>query len=583
MNPTGHSENKEKERCVAFVVARLSSSRLPAKHMRMIGDRSMLQWVVDQLRHCMNLDDIVLATVAESENRPLRDFAEKNGMPCLWYEGAVDHVTTRLRRAAEAFDADVCVLVSGDCPLIHAPAIDQLIQSLKDSPDADTVRLVPDKQGQSAALQGIVTSRKKAWQRADDLADRPELKEHQFPIIGLCPELFHPVDVILADLIYMPYHRLSVDTLADLTFMNALYDELEKRNLPFELPHVVALLKEQPDLKQINAHVHQQRLVEKIKKVLFILDAGGRYGFGHLMRCLELAAQITERLGWPVHFLIDDQQAESIIRETGCKTYWGAFGRPANQNRGRDSSTVKRIARAYDLLVFDIFDQRGSLGGWRADIGREKKCIVIENTQPWTHEADMIVLPNLLDKYPPTSSSQNQKNGVGAPKSVGPKVVDGEQFIILRNEVRRLASNLPSKEIDVLVYLHDDERSETLSQALSAMGLEVKAIQGFVSGFAVDLAKSRIFISGFGVSFNEALALKTLPVCWPDSTAHRDDALCFYRQLNIPPLIIESPADVENVILPLLKKNVHHLPEPIQDGTPNIVVEIASLFDTAQN
>jgi hypothetical protein len=40
-------------------------------------------------------------------------------------------------------------------------------------------------------------------------------------------------------------------------------------------------------------------------------------------------------------------------------------------------------------------------------------------------------------------------------KSVGTKVIAGEQFIILRNDVRHLASNLPPKAIDVLVYLHD--------------------------------------------------------------------------------------------------------------------------------
>ena len=137
-----------------------------------------------------DLDEIVLATVAEAENRPLQEFAEKNGIACFWYEGAVDHVTTRLRRAAEVYDADICVLVSGDCPLIHAPAIDQMICSLKENPDTDTVRLSADAHGQPPALQGIVVGRKKAWQLADDLADRPELKEHQFPVIGLCPELF---------------------------------------------------------------------------------------------------------------------------------------------------------------------------------------------------------------------------------------------------------------------------------------------------------------------------------------------------------------------------------------------------------
>jgi spore coat polysaccharide biosynthesis protein SpsF len=543
----------------------------------MIGDRPMLQWVVDQLRHCKDLDDIVLATVAEAENRPLQDFAEKNGMPCFWYQGEVEHVTTRLRRAAEAFDADVCVLVSGDCPLIHAPAIDQLIRSLKDSPDADTVGLLPDSHGHPPALQGIVASRKKAWQLADNLADRPELKEHQFPVIGLRPDLFQPVEVVLPGAIYMPPHRLSVDTLADLAFMNALYDELENRNLPFDLPHVVALLIEQPDLKQINAHVHQRRLVEKIKKVLFIIDAGGRYGFGHLMRCLELAGQITERLGWPVHFLIDDQQAEAIINKKGCKTWWGAFGRPANPNRRRDSSTVQRLACAYDLLVLDIFDQRGPRAGWRSGIGKEKKCVIIENTQPWTREADMIVLPNILDEYPPASSSKNQTNTSDRLKLVGPKVVGGEQFIILRNEIRRLASNLPPKEIDVLVYLHDLTRREWIRDFLETFNLKSKIAGTFEKEFGVDLARARVFISGFGVSFNEALALQTVPVCWPDSDAHRDDAARFYRHLGMNPLIVDSMANVKGMIVAALNEQSKR-PTLLQDGTPNIVAEITGLF-----
>ncbi|MBW2097104.1 MAG: hypothetical protein JRI80_19795, partial [Deltaproteobacteria bacterium] len=53
------------ERAVAFVVVRLSSSRLPEKQFRLIGDRSILQWIIDELRICKELDEIVIATVAE--------------------------------------------------------------------------------------------------------------------------------------------------------------------------------------------------------------------------------------------------------------------------------------------------------------------------------------------------------------------------------------------------------------------------------------------------------------------------------------------------------------------------------------
>ena len=568
------------DRSVAFVVARLSSSRLPAKHLRPIGDRPMLQWVFDQLRRCAGLDEVVLATVAEAENRPLQEFAEKNGIACFWYEGAVDHVTTRLRRAAEVYNADICILVSGDCPLIHAPAIDQMICALKENPDADTVRLPADAHGRPPALQGIVVGRKMAWQLADDLADRPELKEHQFPVIGLRPERFHPVDVSLPELLYMPHHRLSVDTLADFDFMNAIYGVLDERHLPFQLPHVVALLKEHPDLKQVNAHVHQRRLVEDVKKILFVVDAGSRYGFGHLTRCMELAQQTTERLGWPTHFLIDDLVAQEIIDKTGCKTYWGAFDRSANLNSGQQTSPIETVFPAYDMIIFDIFDQRGPECGWRPKLSRAIQCVVIENSQPWTREADMIVFPNLLDKHASGSSFQKHQSGTDTTQTIRPKVVGGEPFVILRNEIRRLSAHPPGKAIDVLVYLHDRQRRKAVEEVVVGLGLSCKVMGSFESEFADNLARARVLVSGFGVSFNEAVALGTLPVCWPDSDAHRDDAESFYRHLGMAPLIIASATAIKKMISPLLKDSTR-MPKPIQDGTPNIVAEIAALFRPA--
>jgi spore coat polysaccharide biosynthesis protein SpsF (cytidylyltransferase family) len=41
-----------RERAVAFVVARLSSSRLPAKQLRHIGPKSIIEWIMDALADC---------------------------------------------------------------------------------------------------------------------------------------------------------------------------------------------------------------------------------------------------------------------------------------------------------------------------------------------------------------------------------------------------------------------------------------------------------------------------------------------------------------------------------------------------
>jgi len=182
-------ENKEK--AVAFIVARLTSSRLPKKQLRTIGDRTILEWIINNLRQCEQVDDIVIATVAEPDNQPLIDFCVENELKYFWYEGEVNHVTTRLRKAAEVHNADICLLVSADCPLLHPPAIDTLVTEMRNDSILDCIGVKPNPEGIGCAMQGLLVHRKKAWQKADDLSDTPELKEHQFPVIGQNPELFN--------------------------------------------------------------------------------------------------------------------------------------------------------------------------------------------------------------------------------------------------------------------------------------------------------------------------------------------------------------------------------------------------------
>ncbi len=573
-----------REKAVAFIVARLGSSRLPAKQFRNIGDRTLIDWIFDELRKCGQLDEIVLATVAEPTNEPLRDWCVSKGIACYWYEGETDHVTTRLRKAAEEFGADICVLVSGDCPLIYAPAIDRLISELRLHPDADLIRVKKDEAGTAAALQGIGVARRRAWQRADDLSDRPELKEHQFPVIGQRPDLFQAHECGLDDGLYhWTPHRLSVDTWADLEFMNAVYHALKSENKPFSLPYALDVMKRNPRLLEINRHVHQMGVGEKRKNVLMIVDAGNGFGYGHLMRSRELALQIIERLGWPVTFLVNDDRARKILEQVGIRSMddiighgsW-IMGHGAGTKNVPADQHVGQLIDSFDLVMLDIYCQRQLKPGWRKKLPPGCKVMVLDRLEEWAEEADLIVIPGVTYNEATAFS--------GTP---GPKILLGADYIILRREIRRLQGRDIPRDLDALAYLHLPEQRDVVEGLARQNGYKVYVVHGFEDNFSGLLSRSRLFISGFGYSFYEALALGAWPVTWPLSDFHRADARKFYARLGLDPLIVTNADEVKEVIKSVrntqssrLKAQGEKEALQIQDGTPRIVAEMASMFNT---
>jgi spore coat polysaccharide biosynthesis protein SpsF len=556
---------ERRERAVAFVVARLSSSRLPAKQLRHIGPKSMLDWIMGALADCEELDEIVLTTVVEDENRPLRDLAESRGWPCFWYEGDVDDVVGRLMAAARHYDAEVCLLISADCPLIDGDAVDELVRQLRASPGSDVV-VVPGGAAGACLLEGVHVARRRAWEAADAMSDRPELREHQFPVIYANPERFPHLEVALDASLYGPRHRMSVDTWADLEFMRTLHARLQADRSVFGLAEAVGLLAREPGLRQLNAHVHQRALVERPHKVLFIVDAGGEFGFGHLMRCRELGAQLVERLGWPVSFLLDDVDARALVLDVGFRAMQGALGRPVRSMQGSEAAVEPSAAAARnDLVILDLSARRALTPGWRAGLSRDCPVVVVDREDATAAEADLVVNPGVTGRP-------------SADRASLPPVLAGLDYVILRREVRRYQNLGLNKDIDLLVYLGDERRQTQVRALADRKPWRVELVTRFCDRFPEQLARSRAFLSGYGQGFYEALALGCHPVAWPLSPLHRADAVAFYRATGIAATLVDDVDRLEASIGTALRQGDVALPD-LQDGTPKIVARLAALCD----
>jgi spore coat polysaccharide biosynthesis protein SpsF len=110
---------------VAIIQARMSSSRLPSKVMLDIGDRPMLEWVVERTCRAQWIDEVVVATTIDPSDDPVFEFCRNKGYRVC--RGSVHDVLDRYYQIAKQLQTDVVIRITADCPLIDPGLIDQLM------------------------------------------------------------------------------------------------------------------------------------------------------------------------------------------------------------------------------------------------------------------------------------------------------------------------------------------------------------------------------------------------------------------------------------------------------------------------
>ncbi|MGB5742823.1 MAG: hypothetical protein WBM65_10450 [Sedimenticolaceae bacterium] len=296
--------------------------------------------------------------------------------------------------------------------------------------------------------------------------------------------------------------------------------------------------------------------------MLFVVDVGGPYGYGHFMRCRELAGQIVERLSWPAAFLLDDERAADMAKACGFKVYWGSLGRaPAEGSGDRATMAIDGVSSEFDLVVIDISARRGLDGGWRNRWFSPQSVVVMDREDAMASEADLIIYPGV------TGRANNSREGF-------PPILEGLDYVILRREVRRYQRLGLTKDIDLLAYLHDKKRRNLAAEAAQRNGWRLEMPVQLTDKFPELLARSRVFLSGYGQSFYEAMSLSAYPVAWPISESHRRDAAAFYRAIGTSDSCLRSANEVSKLNLDLLSDT--WLPS-IPDGTAGIVFTMSQV------
>lgn len=111
---------------LAITQARYGSTRLPAKILKEVNGRTLLEIHLHRILQSKKIDKLKIATTDEDGSKFIVDVADKLGVD--YFKGSVEDVLTRFYDTAKSESPDYLVRLTSDCPLVDPSVIDETIQ-----------------------------------------------------------------------------------------------------------------------------------------------------------------------------------------------------------------------------------------------------------------------------------------------------------------------------------------------------------------------------------------------------------------------------------------------------------------------
>lgn len=233
-----------------LIAVRLHSTRLPRKAFLKVGEKTILEHLIDRLSQTRKPDGLIVCTSTHQDDEAIARFAEKKGVK--WFVGSEYDVLDRFIQAAERESADTVVRVTGDNPLTDPEIMDQMIQFHLTQKAEYTYTEDPPRGTRSEILD------LEAMRRAHRLAEYPSQTEYM-TLYFRQPDFFKIAKFnVSEDSFRRPQYRLTIDTPEDLKLIKTLYNYLydhDKNDFP-PLKRIIEFLDQNPSIASLNMSIN---------------------------------------------------------------------------------------------------------------------------------------------------------------------------------------------------------------------------------------------------------------------------------------------------------------------------------------
>ncbi|HLP97549.1 MAG TPA: glycosyltransferase family protein [Sideroxyarcus sp.] len=191
-----------------IIQARMGSTRLPGKILRLIGDKVLLDHVLSRLRRLKHLATIVVATSDTPQDDTVVEFCRKRSTEC--FRGSEANVLERYYQCAQHYNFNQIVRLTADNPFTDIEELDNLIalHLASDSDFSHSFGALPIGVGAEIFTFPAL----KASYRE---GSAPHHLEHVDEYLLEHPERFKTTLLQVSGIKNQPQLRLTVDTLED--------------------------------------------------------------------------------------------------------------------------------------------------------------------------------------------------------------------------------------------------------------------------------------------------------------------------------------------------------------------------------
>ena len=125
----------------AIINARTTSERLFKKHLYKIGNKTILEHIIDKLKTVKKIEKIYFATSSKEKNIEYVKFLKSKYKKKInfFYYSKENDVTGRVFHLTKKIKTKYTLTISGDCPLIDTKYINRIYKKLSENSEYDFI------------------------------------------------------------------------------------------------------------------------------------------------------------------------------------------------------------------------------------------------------------------------------------------------------------------------------------------------------------------------------------------------------------------------------------------------------------